>query len=423
MTPVVLIATLQLGQTPTAPVVIDKAIAAHKGIKKISAKVLHENTLQGKLSTTQHDFQLVLGDGMRVRSVNVSAGLDRTFIVKGSSGFAQDNRSKEWLTKSLDPKYPLTEKFVDLAGALDEPLRYLIDSRTMVELLEVLKKTGRWNLTSSGNEFVLQSGSAATGMTLKLSKTLGYVTYLRVANQGGANSIKYAYEVAPVSITLPKTGTGTKVTTFGSAIGSPKYVNATAKTLAAKVWTRYDSIKSISYTYSSDTETINASYSRDMFKLKRGGWDWAYDGSRLTVLNHKTKQYWQMKTEKGNILFRLTKANAPTEPWIRSILASGHPLSGLYRTGLTMSAKGSFGSAGSMVDLLEISSTNGKSTLEVQRATGLINGYLSQQIDNRGRVIGSSDGSYKYHSVDKALPASDFRLPIPTGYKQGKFGD
>lgn len=404
---------LALSAPPTPDQLLAKAQALYKKPLGVVVSVNHREL--SPLKKLQGVYRLeISGTNARMSVGNL------VYTVYGNNGYIQDLKNNEYVIENAgSPSNNVGPRLEKLAKEIPDNVKIVSDTSFGSDYFKQLRMVKTFTVSSVGKSWRISSNSSETRYELDFEKATNRVQRIYIIGRGLESTTQYSYgnKVSPIG--KPKL-VGNKVNTLTPRADVPKYKTERAKNLSNAVLKRYSNLRSLSYSVSGAGGSANVSFEGNKIRCKQGEWLWVHDGTSITILNNKTRQFWRTACAPKNVLYRLSQARVPVETMLRNRLEGKNMVANLFPGLSEVRNTLKYGTKGRSFEVLEVTLDNLKLNLEVRTETALVT-QVKSVLTQGNKALRSNTSDITYYLVNEKIPDKNFQLSIPLGYREMAF--
>lgn len=265
-----------------------------------------------------------------------------------------------------------------------------------------------WQIIAKNDTVILILKKNGTNSKVVLNQSNLRPIRMDFSNPGNALSWKFSY--APLkSIAPPSSVSGAfLVSQFDAMLGKATTASQSAKSGLDKLFSRYDSPKSLGYTVTTDGESTDIFYCHEYAYQSDALVEWKYDGSLLTLYNKSTKRLHQGPATREQLIAAVAATGSRIETGLRNLIVGRNPYRLIMNNFTSVASKGQT-TQGEPAEILFADSPFADMKFTVAKKDGFVLKVESTPKTNSGEKLPTSVSTYKRSTGAKAsvfAPAS-----------------
>lgn len=403
-----LCAELALGpQKP--PALFDACVSNLIRMKAYSVHIDVSGSLQGKTQKVQYDLAVSGPDALiRVREVGSKAvdRTDRTFLFRGNKLTAYDSVASERLQRTVKGSDPITDRLVAQLGPLDPAMNFTLDPNELRKFFGGFRGFQDWRTSHTGDTVTIQRFSRGSATMFRFTGAKPMLSEVSIKNSEKVLHWTFAFHPG-ADLTLNIPSDTRSVYTFTERKAPARYLTPQAKSIVTRMLKAYGMLQNARVDIKADDGQSTLLLSGKRLREDRVRFSWAFDGSILTILNHRTGQFYRGKAMRQLLSEYITKVGGLVDPLILPILAHKVPYLDLFPTESTVSLPGS---VGTKADIVKVTTSSLTVSLFVRRDNHLLDSMESETVDRPGQVQTRSSKSFTFSHLGETIDIEKFRL-------------
>jgi hypothetical protein len=384
-------------QATDAPVArFNRSVRAHRALSRGSATVAVRTT--GRLAGGSATYRMVWQQPNRVSvtvekpAVAMQAASKRQFVWIGGNIVGIDHFAKEWLSMPVGERNPTLYRGIMYgSGALDDSARFLLDPTYYAKFMDLMALTRGWTTRQVGGTTVAVRQEGKDRNELIFSNGTGLLVGMK-SSAGLDTAITYG---APTAINVPSRQGLTQVPVFRERWSPSKYATPQARQIAEASIRAYWNVRKLNYTMAGGGVSYKVEYDRGNFRHVRGEVTSVYRNKQLTVQWNSGASRTASGT-RPELLDAAKKWNVDFEPMLLRMWSGKNPMQTYFRPGATVRLIASIRSGAVPVDILEVREGLSRMTIEIRRDNRLLSRVVSEQVDQRGNAVMTSESRFVY---------------------------
>lgn len=393
-----MILPLLLGMQATdAPVALfNKSVKAHRALARGSATISVKTS--GRMAGASANYKMAWQRPNRATvtinkpGAGLQAASSRQFTLIDKRVTAVDLYANEWLsTPVVGPVPTLYRGLAYGAGVLDDSARFLLDPEYYAKFMDLMALTRGWTTRTVGGTTVAVRQEGKDRNELIFSNRNGLLVGMR-SSAGIDIGITHGPAVA---ISAPSTKNLVKVAVFRERWSPSKYATPQARQVAEGAIRAYWNVGKLRYTAAGGGVSYAVDYDRGNFRHVRGEVTSAYRNKQLSV-SWKSGAKRSASGTRAELLDAMKKWRLELEPTLLRMWSGKNPMQSYFRPGAKVRLIASIRSGAVPVDVLEVRDGLSRMTVEIRRDNRLLSRVLSEQVDQRGNTVLSSETRFTY---------------------------
>lgn len=408
--------------------VFDRAILVHRKLPALRATLSTVSKL-GKTVRYQYDVSYFRPGKallrMRAPAQNQETASDRSFFVDGNKLIAFDHLAGEFLMRDVSGAGTLLGRIESGVGELDEPVRALLDANAMELLLLRFRVLKDWKLGESGGAAVLTRDAPGehgrSHVVWTFDKSSSMVRSVELQQAGNAMTWTFSYATPPRSLNFSPPAEALPVSALLSRPVLPKGADRASAAVIRRGIDAFAAFRHGNWIATENGRQSEVWVSGQRIRERQKDFEWSFDGRYLTAYLRKTGRAYRQACGFVAIPALLGNVGIPLDASAWHYLSRKSPLFTLMTATATIKTAGQIELDGVSCDVLQIADDDARASLSLRRTDGLIAGSGFSREGADREKIGNTVRSIRYKSIGKPLPASTFRVAIPSGKKPSAF--
>lgn len=424
LTSLVLLASTATQSTPAEW--FDACVRGHVNLKSAHMTAEVRQTLSKQLTRTTYELTYVRPNQIKLRArepeQNSRAASDRTFCLRNDDFTAYDAVVHERLQRKAVPIGSLVDRFSVLVGKTDDVLVALLEPDRLEKFLVPFRNAKDWKIANSGGITSLsrQSGTGKNRnmTTFRFDTSSKRLRGMRIGIPDGTLVWDISYGPSPKSINWRPPADAPLVPSFTLRPASANYATANARKIAERSITAYDRLRHAVFTIDGSTGRTQAWVSGGRVREETAGYTYIWGKGAGALVDRAKRTYFSGKAGLPGMIEYLARAGTRMDPVVRQIMTRNNPIRVLLTPGVRVTFIGELSIAGAQGNALRFQNSNAIVTMVLRKDNGLLASVETQILDPEQRVVMTTQRSFYYGSVGKAVEPVLFQLSAPTGYRR-----
>lgn len=413
--PAIVIATCLLTQTSGLNSAISAAAKKLDSMKSFTVKVEVATTSGRNSYRSQFDIRFHRPDAllMRIREPQQGgkAATDRSYLFNGTKLTAIDSIAKEHLSRGVSVRDPMYLRVSTVLGRLGEAFEASISGERTKFILTGLAQGLKW--TRRGD--VWESSGPDGLISIKFER--GLVRSIAIVSKERTSRWTFDYGTSTMAPRLTPPSGYRRVQSFLERPSEPRFASAQARRLYQKAFLAYQNLGKVDLVTTLDRgEKIHIRYSGKSAREDWPAYSWTYDGANLTIVDYYRKVVYRGKARGSQVIEMLANAGCPMHPFTRTAFRKQNWLSTILTDDMMIDKTGAVNLGTVPHEIMSFKASSFKGSMLIDPRTGRASQLTIKHLSRTGSVISTSDTTYRFKSVGRAIPAATFKLASPKGF-------
>jgi hypothetical protein len=386
--------------------------ACEAGLRSIKAYSVHIDAAASKAGQTKRmQFDLSVSPTQAyMRQQEPASGFldrsDRRYSLRGDKLVGYDAIADERIHRTVKEGKTPAAKLAGALGTEDLSLNVVLDPTAMRGFFQGFRLFNDWRITKNGDTVRIERFPKGGSTMFRFSGSRHLLSEALLKTNGSSIHWNFDFQAgAKIALTIPDDAR--PVVSFSQREAPPKYKSPEAKEVVEKMLKAYGAFRNGTVDIKSDEGSLHLVISGRRLIEKNSLFEWAYDGTSLSIKNHRTGGYYRGKAKRVIISEYVAVLGGEVDPLIRPMLAQRLPYLDLFpSTGVVRL----IGSLGTQADILEVKSSTLKVSLFVRRDNHLLDSMESETVDRPGRVQTRNQRWFTYSRLGEPTDVANFRL-------------
>ncbi len=407
-----LTALLLLAPPRSVPVLLDASVAAHAKLKRVDVSIGIVTTLRTTSARSQAHLQFIRPDELRLTVAEPAqrnqAASRKLYSLSGQRVIAVDQVEGEYTTRKFPfpGALPLAERFAASAGAYGDAVGAILNPNELNSFYANFRNLSDFRIVDKPGVIELFRSIKSATITIDLGAKDMLLRRVTLQSPGSLLDWKYTYSAAPAKLAPPAIAGLHLVEALTARATPPRYADAQAKSLAHRSELAYRDLGSAAVDYNGRDGMGQFWVAGGNFRERAAEFEWIYAGNVLSV--RAKGVLYRGKISKSRVPTALDKLGVAPQPMLLQLLQGRNPMGTLLTTDALVRLAGNLALGDSPAKILEIKSAGVTVNALVRDRDGLLASVRSSIIDQHGAVAMREELTYKYTSVNHALPAGTF---------------
>jgi outer membrane lipoprotein-sorting protein len=421
-----LLPLLVLAQPTGAPAIFDQCVQAHRKLDRATIAIEVDAKFPQHSSQSKLELAYVRPNHARIRLTEPETphklAIDRTFYLLNNRLIGYDAKNNQYLERPVSTQGTLAARLTAALGGMEDAAKVAMDPDELKTYLNNFRGLDGWKINRGARETTLtrsvKSADAASDIQLKFDGQTGLFRSASLSTHNSSLNWTYRYGTAPRSIGFTPPRTALRVETFYVPGPPPTYANRAARDIMDRSAQAYNTLRGAHFEVSDGEQTTKVWLTGRMMRESQPRFDWAYDGSNLTIIDHATRTYRRGRSSSPGVLTYLSRLEKRADPLTRALASGGNPVQSILRPDLTVRVAGQLSLSGTVVDIVQMTAPGIRISAQIRRDNRLFQQIVTDTLNSQGQVVSRSERNFRYVSFGQPLPATTFQLARPAGYTE-----